>query len=436
MKLHRRKLLYTALFGAGGLGLKSLASGIPISVLADPLTARAQDVGISRILILSASAAGDPINANVPGTYEDPAVQHPNDPTMAPTALTVGGQQFTAAKPWADLPSTILQKTVFFHHGTYTNAHPNHPKVMRLMGSVERNEMLVSVFSDALADVLGTVQREPVSVGARNGDEILTFQGRSLANVSPTALKTALAEEDSPIGDLRPLRDQAVDEMHALYQEHGTENQQRMLDRFVATRDEARSLSLDLVERLATIDGNGEEDQVLASSVLAAMNVSPVITLRIRFGGDNHTDAEFVRETEETVEGVGHIRTLVETVDGMRAEGVLRSDVIVGTLNVFGRDLARKGRAGRDHNGRHHCAVLIGEGLAGGVIGGIEPTGNDYQAQAIESATGRASASGDVPHEETFQSMARTLGVALGVSRTRLDEAITGGKVIESALSG
>jgi hypothetical protein len=112
---------------------------------------------------------------------------------MAPTALTIGEQQLTAAKPWAELPPNMLQKTVFFHHGTYTNSHPNHPKVMRLMGSTERNEMLVSVYSGALSDVLETVQREPISVGARGGNEILSFQGRSLANVSPVALKTALA---------------------------------------------------------------------------------------------------------------------------------------------------------------------------------------------------------------------------------------------------
>jgi uncharacterized protein (DUF1501 family) len=426
-------MLYTALFGAGGLGLKSLATGIPMSILARPLSARAQDM-TSRILILSASSAGDPINANVPGTYEDPAVEHPNDPRMAPTPMTIGGQQFTAAKPWADLPASILDKTVFFHHGTYTNAHPNHPKVMRLMGATERNEMLVSLYSEALSETLETVQREPISVGARRGSEILSFQGRSLANVSPVALRTALTQEDNALGDLRPLRDQAVDELYALYQAEGTENQRRMLDRFVVTRDEARALSLELVGRLATIEGNDEADQVLAASVLAAMNVSPVITLRIEFGGDNHTDREFVRETEESVTGVGHIQTLVETVDGMRGEGVLRHDVIVGTLNVFGRDLARKGRAGRDHNGRHHCAVLIGEGLRGGVVGGIEPTGRDYQAQAIESSTGRNSASGDIPHEETFQSMAKTLGVALGVPRARLDEAVEGGKVIEPAL--
>jgi uncharacterized protein (DUF1501 family) len=429
-------MLYTALFGVGGLGLKSLATGIPMSVLARPLAARAQDAATTRILILSSSSAGDPINANVPGTYEDPAVEHPSRPEMAPMTMTIGGQQLTAAKPWAELPASILNKTVFFHHGTYTNAHPNHPKVMRLMGSTERNEMLVSVYSDALSDVLETVQREPISVGARGGNEILSFQGRSLANVSPVALKAALAQEENALGDLRPLRDQAVDEIYALYQEHGTENQRRTLDRFVVTRDEARSLSLDLVERLATIDGNNESDQVLAASVLAAMNVSPVITLRINFGGDNHSDGEFVKETEQSVEGVGHLQALVETVDGMRAEGVLRNDVIVGTLNVFGRDLARKGRSGRDHNGRHHCAVLIGEGIRGGVVGGIEPTGNDYQAQAIDSGTGRASASGDIAHEETFQSMAKTLGVALGVPRTRLDEAITGGKVIETALTG
>ncbi len=428
-------MLYTALFGAGGLGLKSLATGIPISVLASPRTAHAQGNGTGRVLILSCSSAGDPLNANVPGTYEDSAIQHSNDPLMAPTAMTIGGQTLTAARPWAELPSNIMQKTVFFHHGTYTNSHPNHPKVMRLMGNTERNEMMVSLFSDALADSMNTVQREPISVGARSGDEILAFQGRSLANVSPVALKTALAQDDSPIADLRPLRDQAVDELYALYNDYGTENQRRMLDRFVVTRDEARSLSFELVERLSNIDNNNEDDQVLAASVMAAMNVSPVITLRIRFGGDNHEDNEFRKETEETVSGVGHLRTLVDSVDGMRAEGVLRNDVIVGTLNVFGRDLARKGRVGRDHNGRHHCTVLIGDGLRGAVVGGLEPTGRDYQAQAIDSSTGRASASGDIPHEETFQSMAKTLGVALGVPRTRLDDAIVGGRVIENALA-
>ena len=89
MKLHRRNMLYTALFGAGGLGLKSLATGIPMSILARPLAARAQDGAAARILILSTSSAGDPINANVPGTYEDPAVEHSNDPLMAPTAMTM-----------------------------------------------------------------------------------------------------------------------------------------------------------------------------------------------------------------------------------------------------------------------------------------------------------------------------------------------------------
>ncbi len=435
MKINRRNMLLTALFGTGAVGLKSLATGIPMSVFLNPLKAHAQDPVPSRVLILSSSSAGDPINANVPGTYEDSAIQHSSDPLMAATAMAVGGQSYDAARPWAELPPEILAKTVFFHHGTYTNAHPNHPKAMRLMGATERNEMLVSVYSEALAPGLGTVQREPVSVGARSGNELLSFEGRSLSNVTPLALKSSLAAGDGALADLRPLRDRAVDQLNALYKEHGTANQKRMLDRFAITRDEARSLSLDLVGRLDDIANNNEADQVKAATVLAAMNVSPVITLNLRFGRDNHTDPEFAKETAETVTGVGHLRTLVETVDGMRAEGTLRNDVIVGTLNVFGRDLMRKGRRGRDHNGRHHVTVLIGEGLNSSVVGGVTPTGRDYEAQAIDSGTGMGSDSGDIPHEETFQSMAKTLGVALGVSRTRLEEAIAGGTVIESALA-
>ena len=28
------------------------------------------------------------------------------------------------------LPASMLDRTVFFHHGTYTNSHPNHPNPM------------------------------------------------------------------------------------------------------------------------------------------------------------------------------------------------------------------------------------------------------------------------------------------------------------------
>ena len=224
--------------------------------------------------------------------------------------------------------------------------------------------------------------------------------------------------------------------MYQLYKDHGTENQIRLLDRYVISREEAGSLSTDLVDRLSGIEGNDVADQIRAATILAAMNISPVITLHMKFGGDNHTDNEFTKETEEHVANVPLIGSMIETLDGMRSEGVLRHPVLFANLNVFGRDLMRKGRRGRDHNGRHHCTVLIGDGIEPGVYGGLRDKGDDMEAAAIDSSTGAASPSGDIPHEETFQTMAKTLGVALGVDRGRLDEAIEGGQVLEPALVG
>ena len=46
MELTRRRLLMNSLFGAGLLGLRSLATGIPISILANPRRALA---GVTRL---------------------------------------------------------------------------------------------------------------------------------------------------------------------------------------------------------------------------------------------------------------------------------------------------------------------------------------------------------------------------------------------------
>lgn len=126
MKLNRRDFMKSAF---GSLALRSLATGIPASVLLNPRVGRASPDALANgpgmMLILATSSRGDPLNANVPGTYGPGAaeVAHPADPLMAPTQLTLSGQSYTAAKPWADLPQSTLDRTVFFHHATYTPVH-------------------------------------------------------------------------------------------------------------------------------------------------------------------------------------------------------------------------------------------------------------------------------------------------------------------------
>jgi hypothetical protein len=132
MSLPRRNLLKATVFGGSGLGLRALATGLPVGFLARPLAARAQDLqctdkGKARYLVLSTSSAGDPLNANVPGTYDFPDIVHAADPRMAPTPMSLGGKMVTGAQLWSTLPPWVLDRTVFFHHATFTNNHANLP---------------------------------------------------------------------------------------------------------------------------------------------------------------------------------------------------------------------------------------------------------------------------------------------------------------------
>src|SRR5439155_19147090 len=122
----RRNALLSTLFGTGLVGLRALATGLPASFLLDPrraLAAAPPPCGAkdkAQFIIFNTSGAGDPINASVPGTYEDAMIVHSSDAAMAPTQLVLAGQTVTAAAPWATLPQSVLDRTCFWHMMTNT----------------------------------------------------------------------------------------------------------------------------------------------------------------------------------------------------------------------------------------------------------------------------------------------------------------------------
>ena len=108
MKIDRRNVLTSTLFGAGYLGLRALVTGLPVAVLAKGARRAFADGGVTcgspakaRYIIMSTSGGGDPIGANAPGTYGDPNIAHSADPRMAATSLTLNGFATKAALPWA-----------------------------------------------------------------------------------------------------------------------------------------------------------------------------------------------------------------------------------------------------------------------------------------------------------------------------------------------
>lgn len=437
MKLNRRDLLKSTL---GGIALRAVATGLPASMLLNPRVGRAAPLdplaeGPGRMLIMFASRRGDPINANVPGTYGPGAEEaaHPEDPAMAPTQLRLSGQRYTAAKPWADLPQNVLDRTVFFHHATYTPVHQDQSKVMRLMGATDNDEMLVSILAKSLGERQGSVQKLPLSLGATSGTELLSANGQILANASPTSVQRALGGAQGPLSRAFDLRDRDIDRIYNLYKEHGTPHDMRLLDAWARSRDEVRSVNEALLERLDVIDGNDEDNQVTAAAVLAAMNITPVLTVHGRFGGDNHNDTNLVAETAQHVTGVARMGRLVTELDALRRDGVLRHEVVVGTLNVFGRTLRKKGTAGRDHNRGHHVTVLMGDVFRGSVIGGIERNGNDYISRSIDPVTGAAG--GSIPYEATLGAMGKTLATGLGLPQAEIDAAVELGQPVEACFA-
>jgi uncharacterized protein DUF1501 len=432
----RRRTILNGLFGAGWLGLRALASGVPVALLANPRRALADDSACfdktkAQYLILSTSGSGDPLNANVPGTYAFPDIAHPLDPLMAKTSFKLGGSTVEAAAPWSTLPQPLLDRLSFFHHTTLTNSHANQPKVMRLMGATKRQEMLVSMFAAQLGPCLGTVQSEPVVVGASGSGEFLSYQGRVLPALAPTALRDTLANPAGPLGTLQALRDQDLNRLNAVFKAHGTTEQRGYLDRLATTQIEARNISQALLENLAAITANDATNQVLAAVTLIKMNVSPVISMHIPFGGDNHTDTDLAGETKQTVAATATMALLFQKLTDLG----LQDQVTFAAMNVFGRTLAKKGTTGRDHLANHHATVMFGKGIKGGVVGGLEPKAGDYAAQAIVSATGAGSDTGDIPFEETLGALGKTLGTAIGVAPAALDENILLGKPVTAALA-
>jgi hypothetical protein len=452
--ISRREALLAGLLGGGALGLRALATGLPAWYLANPRRATAQDLQCAidakdklQYLIVSTSSMGDPINCNCPGTYEVPALVHPQQPELAATPLQLGDKMYQVAKPWASvdaggaLSTAVLSRTLFFHHSTRTTVHGDQPKVMKLLGATNRGEMLVSAYAKHLATCFGTVQPEPIAVGARgNASELVSFAGRTLPAVSPTQLKQLLTGSRSePLVKLRPLRDAQLDRLNALAKTDSSDVQKSFLDALALSQKQVRELAEALATTLSAITTDDVKGQALAAAALISANVTPVVTLHIPFGGDNHSDQDLATESAQHVTGVQGIQAVMDALSMLQ----LTDKVTFATLNVFGRNLNGiakvESRSGRDHYGNHSVMMMVGKNVKPGVIGGVTPASSGaYVASDIDSASGAAAPGGDIPAAETHVAAARTLGAVLGIPDGVLADDFVGdagGKSVTRALA-
>jgi Protein of unknown function (DUF1501) len=455
--LNRRQVLLQGLFGgAAAVGMRAIATGLPAWFLMNPRDARAQDAtclltnkASAQFLVVSASSAGDAMSCNAPGTYGAPAIIHPTQVEFAPTTFSLGTQSVTGAQIWSTLTPAVLARTNFFHHSTGGLVHGDHPKVMRLVGDTANGEMVPSVYAKHLARCLGTVQADPVAVGTGgNALEFISFIGRTTSPISPTQLKQLLTGSTTdPVVALRSLRDTTLDTLNTLFKQGGTAEQKTFLDAMAASQVQVRQLAESLSTTLAAIQDDTVAGQALAAAALISAKVTPVVTLHIPFGGDNHIDAglydEWFDHTDHSgvKSGVPGIQAVMDALASLN----LTDTTTFATMNVFGRDLSGtakvSARGGRDHFGDHAVMMMIGKNVAPGVTGGCTAlTSTVYGASGIDSTTGASVATGgDIAVADSAVSAAKTLGLALGIDASLLTpEFIDNGTVkpVASALTG
>jgi hypothetical protein len=441
MLVSRRDALLSTLFGTGLVGLRALATGLPVSFLLNPREALAAPAVTSgaacatqakaQYVIFNTSGNGDPINASVPGTYGDSNIVHSSDPTMVATPLTVGTTQTTAALPWSTLPASALARTVFWHIMTGTPVHPKEPEVLELMGATAAGEMLPSLLAKAIAPCLNTIQAQPLSIGASQPSEALSYAGTTLPIVPPLALKSTLANPTGPLTNLQPLRDQTMTALYDLYKNGASPAQQAYIDSMVLSQTQVRSINQSLLSALDSIKDNTTPSQITAAVTLIQMNVAPVIAIHIPFGGDNHHDTNLMTETTETVSGVAAIVQLMQALQTAN----LQDQVTFMSLNVFGRTIGQGNTNGRSHNPNHQVSITIGKPFVGGIVGAIGPVAGDYGALAIDSKTGAGTAGGNVQPGDTLAAYGQTMLAAVGGDPTVITSPGGTSTVLASALS-
>ena len=120
---------------------------------------------------------------------------------------------------------------------------------MKLLGDTTGGEMIVSAYAKHLAACFGTVQAEPIAVGARgNSSELVSFAGRMLPSISPTQLKqllTGLARHDSAGDAARRCATPSLDQLNDARQDADAQRacRRQFLDALAPAQTQVRQLA-------------------------------------------------------------------------------------------------------------------------------------------------------------------------------------------------
>ncbi len=446
--LSRRQWLQGALFGSAMLAFRAMASGIPPSVLLSPrhgllglsdeAVQQKIDATRAQFLVLSASDSGEPINCNVPGTFDDPNILHPSDVSMAPITFSIGNTSGRGSAVWGSLPDTARARLSFFHHATNSIAHGDFSNVHSLYGAVPNHENLMSAMGKILQEPLGAIQHQPVNIGV--GAPGLSVGGVAQPAYSPTSIKTYLTAPSSlsQLNSLTSLRDKTLEQMHAMVSNSGTSAQRQLLDAWATSQQQARQLSAGVVAQLSAISDNTIKSQMVCATLLCALKLAPSVMVTMSFGGDNHADVDphlglgkLPGEQGSHVTAMAAINAYLQSLGSLG----LSDKITFATLSTFGRTNCRSDYHGRTHNSGHTASILLGANVRGSVIGGVTLQGINLTASNIDSQSGMASAGGDIGLADGLNAFASTLASACGIDDASIKATVSPGTKVSAALA-
>ena len=418
----RRDFLLKVLFSGGGLGLKSLLIGLPPAFL----MRRAMGQESRTRLIYCFQRQGDPIGCNFGPAYDIPACVHPTA-FETPVLTDFGNRSIQCAAPWASLSQDFRENSHMIFHHTGAAAHPESNVVLAGFSSLKGrggigSEMLPSIHKEFFGDGLSIIHltnRFSLTEGGSN----------PIPQIAPNSLKSAFALSDAK---LLSIRDKTLNELWKECKASGNMAQIEYCDRMIMTSSQSRELAKGLSSLLENVD---TLDTFTAAVLVIAAGASSVATVHIPFGGDNHDDQGLTREENQLTSGCGQLQALWELMKQYN----IHTTTTFAMQGVFGRTFGLKngGKNGRDHHGGASTTLIRGPKVKGGISGGLVPINGKKAAEAtgIDSKTGQANNSGDIPANETLAAACRTLLKACGASDSELEERVRGGKVIESAIA-
>lgn len=453
--MNRRNFLLNSL---GGLSLPyvSLITGLPLSFLMTGAThAQSSD---RKFCVMATSGGGQPLNICAPGAFNmgnaatggAGSIIHAGQPETNPglnevefrvnnnllnvshlavpgtTAFGANGQM-RAALAYDSLPSELLSTMTHCWYNSKTAAHPELRNVMSAHGALKQAsgngvEELPSAIAAENAQHLGTAFDRPWALNGYTP----SFKGSPCPGASSKNLQSVLSPKNR---ETAAMYGSFMKSFHnRVYKRQLTGVQKSFVDSHLQSINEAQDISDQFGDLLKPV-GSGQITGVKFGSyatdaeqdfyeqhndfrvalALFYLNIAPVVTVGFNYGGDNHSDPGFVRETNETLGALESLNQFHKLMSDHPILSSLKNRVTYAAVDIFGRTPNKA--TGRDHSGGSTVGIIQGYHLKGTVLGGPDGRG----VSSFDPNTGTIKSNGMVTRDNSLASMHKTTMSACGI---------------------